>query len=86
MDSVYVLALPTSLHELRTLNREACARTDYEIVCDVWQEIEYRFDVASATSCTHIELYYDLTAADKHFEIDVSFGMCFKNVTCSTSE
>jgi hypothetical protein len=39
----------------------------------VWQEVEYRLDVAGATSGAHVELYYDLTAVDKHFEIAVSF-------------
>jgi len=85
-DNVYVLALPTSLHELRTLIRESCSRSDYEIICDVWQEIEYRVDVAGATRGAHIELYYDLTAVDKHLYIDVSFGMCYKSVICSSSE
>jgi len=52
----------------------------------VWQEIEYRVDVAGATRGAHIELYYDLTAVDKHLYIDVSFGMCYKSVICSSSE
>jgi hypothetical protein len=31
-DNVYVLALPSTLHELKTRIREACANTDQEIV------------------------------------------------------
>ena len=49
----------------------------------MWQKVEYRFDVAGATRGAHFELYYALTAVDKHFLIYVSFGMRFKNVTCS---
>jgi hypothetical protein len=68
-DSVYVLALPTSLHELRTLIREFWARADCEIICGVLQEINYRFYVAGATYGAHIELYYDLTAVDNIFKL-----------------
>jgi hypothetical protein len=44
-DNVYVRPLPTTLHELKTRIREACANTDQEILHNVWQEVEYRFDV-----------------------------------------
>jgi hypothetical protein len=57
MDNVYVPVLPTTLHELKTRIREACANTDQEIVHNVWQEVEYRFDDARATCDAHIELY-----------------------------
>jgi hypothetical protein len=39
----------------------------------VWQEVEYRFDVAGATRGAHIELYYAVNAVDKKCLIDVSF-------------
>jgi hypothetical protein len=45
-DNVYVPPLPTTLHELKTRIREACAKADQEILHNVWQEVEYRFDVA----------------------------------------
>jgi hypothetical protein len=56
-DSVYVPSLPTTLHELKTRIREARANTDQEILHDVWQEAEYRFDVVRATCGAHTELY-----------------------------
>jgi hypothetical protein len=55
--NVYVPQLPTTLHELKTRIREACANNDQEILHTVWQEVEYRFDVARATCDAHIELY-----------------------------
>jgi hypothetical protein len=42
-------------HELKT--SDACAKIDQEILHNVWQEVEYRFDVARATCRAHIELY-----------------------------
>jgi hypothetical protein len=59
-DNVYVPPphpLQTSLHELKTRISEACVNTDQEIVDNVWQEVEYRFDVARATRGAHTELY-----------------------------
>jgi hypothetical protein len=56
-DNVYVSPLPTTLHEIKTRIREACAKTDQEILHNVWQEDEYRFDVARATRGAHTELY-----------------------------
>jgi hypothetical protein len=56
-DNVYILLLPTTLHELKTRIREACANTDQEILHNVWQEVEYRFDVARTTRGAHIELH-----------------------------
>jgi hypothetical protein len=56
-DNVYIPPLPTTLHELKTRIREACANTDQEILHNVWQKAEYRFDVARATRGAHIELY-----------------------------
>jgi hypothetical protein len=55
-DNVYVLPLPTTLHELKTRIREACANTDQEIL-HVWQEVEYRFDFARSTRGTRNVLY-----------------------------
>jgi hypothetical protein len=49
--------LPTTLHELKTRIRGACANIDQEILHNVWQEVEYRFVVTRATRGTHIELY-----------------------------
>jgi hypothetical protein len=57
-DKVYVLPLLTTLHEFKTRIRVACANTGQEILHNVWQEVEYRFDVARATRGAHIELYY----------------------------
>jgi hypothetical protein len=45
-DNVYFPRLPTTLHELKTRIGEAYANTDQEILHNVWQEVEYRFDVA----------------------------------------
>jgi hypothetical protein len=45
-DSVYLPQLPTTLYELKTRIREACANIDQEIIHNVWQEVEYRFVVA----------------------------------------
>jgi hypothetical protein len=47
--NVYVSPLPTTLHKLKTRTIEACANSDQEILHNVWQEVEYRFDVARAT-------------------------------------
>jgi hypothetical protein len=49
--------IPTTLHELKTRIREACANTDREILHNLWQEVEHRFDVTRATRGAHIELY-----------------------------
>jgi hypothetical protein len=49
--------IPTTLHELKTRIRQACANTDQEIFHNVWRAVEYRFDVARATCDAHIELY-----------------------------
>jgi hypothetical protein len=56
-DNVYALPLPTTLHQLKTLIREACADIYAEILHNVWQEVEYRFVVARATRGAYIELY-----------------------------
>jgi hypothetical protein len=56
-DSVFVPPLPTTLRELKTRISEARANTDQEILDSVWQEAEYRFDVARATCGAHIEIY-----------------------------
>jgi hypothetical protein len=45
-DNVYVPPLPRTLQELKTRIIEASANTDQEILHNVWQEVEYRFDVA----------------------------------------
>jgi hypothetical protein len=49
--------IPTTLHEMETRIREACTKTDQEILHNVSKEAEYRFDVARATRGAHIELY-----------------------------
>jgi hypothetical protein len=49
----------TTLHELKTWIREACANTDQEVLHNVWQEVEYQFDVARATHGAHVELIND---------------------------
>jgi hypothetical protein len=56
-DNVYVTPLPITLHELKTQIREACVNNDQDILHNVWQEVEYRFDVARATRGAHNELY-----------------------------
>jgi hypothetical protein len=45
--------LPTKLHELQTRIRQSRAK----ILRNVWKDFEYRFDLASATHGTHIELH-----------------------------
>jgi hypothetical protein len=55
VQSVRVL-LPTTLHELKTRIRGLCKHLS-GILHNVWQETEYRFDVARATRGAHIELY-----------------------------
>jgi hypothetical protein len=37
--------------------REACANIYQEIFHNVWQEVEYRFDIARATRGAYVELY-----------------------------
>jgi hypothetical protein len=49
--------MPTTIHELKTRIREACANTDHEILQNVWQEVKYLFDVARATRGAHTQLY-----------------------------
>jgi hypothetical protein len=56
-ENVYVFLLPTTPHELKRWIRQACANNDQEILHNVWQEVEYRFDVARATQGAHTELY-----------------------------
>jgi hypothetical protein len=41
----------------KTRTREACANIDQDILHNVWQKVEYRFDGARATRGAHIELY-----------------------------
>jgi hypothetical protein len=48
--------LPTTRYELKTRIREACTNTDQEILHNLWQEAECRFDVARATRGAHTEL------------------------------
>jgi hypothetical protein len=54
-DNIYIPPLPTTLHELKT--SDACAKIDQEILHNVWQEVEYRFDVALATCRAYTEIY-----------------------------
>jgi hypothetical protein len=56
-DNFYVRSLLTTLYELKTWIREACVNTDQEILHNMSQEVEYRFDVARDTRGAHIELY-----------------------------
>ena len=55
--SEYVVALPTTLHELKTQIKEACSKTEQEILGKVWREVEFRFDIARVTRGARIELY-----------------------------
>jgi hypothetical protein len=48
--------LLTTLHELKTLIREAWADSDQDIIQE-WQEDEYQFDIAQTTHEAHTELY-----------------------------
>jgi hypothetical protein len=56
-DNVYLPPMPTTLYELKTRIRETYANIDQEILHNVWQEVEYRFDVARASRGANIELY-----------------------------
>jgi hypothetical protein len=73
--------LPTRLHGLKTRIREDCANTDQEIVHNVWQEVEHRFDVVRATRGAHTELYCWQITVHKTFSIGLSVGKCFVSVT-----
>jgi hypothetical protein len=68
-DNVYVPPLPTTLHQFKTRITEACANTDQEILHNVWQEVEYRFDAARASSGAHIELINDKLLLIKLFQL-----------------
>jgi hypothetical protein len=46
-----------TLHEHKTRIRQACANTDQEIIYNVWQEVERRFDVVRTTHGANTELY-----------------------------
>jgi hypothetical protein len=56
-DNVCFPPLPTTLPELKTRIRKACLNNDQEILHNVWQEVEYRFDVARDIRGANIELY-----------------------------
>jgi hypothetical protein len=52
------LQLSTMLEELKTQTTEACATIGQDVLWKVWQEVEYRFDIAEATRGAHIDLYW----------------------------
>jgi hypothetical protein len=52
-----VSPLPTTLNDLKTRIREVCVKINQEILHNVCQEVECRFDVVLATRGAHIELY-----------------------------
>jgi hypothetical protein len=49
--------LSTTLHELKARVNVALANNDHEILHNVWQDVEYRLDVARATRGAHTEFY-----------------------------
>jgi len=51
-----------------TDKREACAKIDIEILLNMWQDIEYRFDVAKATRGARSELCLRLINVNKVFQ------------------
>jgi hypothetical protein len=58
-----------TLHELKTWIRESCANPGQEILHNVWQEVEHRFDVARDTRGAHIELFNDKLLFIKLFQL-----------------
>jgi hypothetical protein len=72
-DNVYVPPLPTTLHELKTRVREACVNTDQEILHNVWQEVEYRFDVAQPLMALTLNFINDKLLFIKDFNWSFSW-------------
>jgi hypothetical protein len=70
--NVYVPKLLTTLHELKTQIREACANTDQEILHNVWQEVEYRFDVARTLVALTINFINDKLLFINFFSLSFS--------------
>jgi hypothetical protein len=50
-----VPTLPANVFELRTRIIAAVAHVTPEMLLSVWQEVDYRWDVSSITSGSHIE-------------------------------
>jgi hypothetical protein len=71
-DNVYFPRLPTTLHELKTRIREACANTGKEIL-HVWQEVEYRFDVAQPLVAITLNLINNKLLLIKLFKLVFQF-------------
>jgi hypothetical protein len=58
-DNVYVPPPPAADNTTRAQDtgQKGLCKNDQEILHNVWQEVEYRFDVARDTRGAHIELY-----------------------------
>jgi hypothetical protein len=62
--------------------REAFAKTDVEILLNMWQDVEYRFDFAKATRGAHSELHLQLINVNKVFQLVFHLVIfCFKSAT-----
>jgi len=52
---VFVPPLPANVVELRTRITAAVAKVTPEMLCSVWQETDYRWEVCRITNGSHIE-------------------------------
>jgi hypothetical protein len=55
-DNVYLTPLSTTLHELKAWTRKSCAKTDYEILRNVWKESRCRLNIPQDIRGANIEL------------------------------
>ena len=52
---LYIPPLPTSVDDLKTLVTEALITIDPDMLVQVWQEMEYHFNVCHVTKRLHIQ-------------------------------
>jgi len=64
-----------------TDQREVYAKIDVEILLNMWQDVEYRFDVAQATRGAHSELRLWLITVNNVFQSVFHLVFFFKCVT-----
>jgi hypothetical protein len=61
-----------------TDQKEACAKIDVEILLNMWQDVEYRFDVAKASRGASNELHLRLINVNEVFQSVLHLIYCFK--------
>jgi hypothetical protein len=54
-DRMFIPPLPANVAELRTRITAAVAEVTPEMLCSLWQDIDYRWEVCRITSGSHIE-------------------------------